>query len=153
MYAVSWGTRLFGKVDAVPGRYHVATRCWTFCYLPLVPRGTYLVLSERATGLTTHFQGVPIRFSGKSLLMAWWRTLVTVPFVILSITAVALPLAAGDPDHHVKPGTYPYLLAALAVVAAALFGPYFVPGLGRATTRRAAELAALAGPAAAVPVA
>jgi hypothetical protein len=37
---IVWGSRLYGKVDAVPGLFHVATRFGHIWYLPLIPMGS-----------------------------------------------------------------------------------------------------------------
>jgi len=34
---IVWGSRLYGKVDVVPGFFHVATRFGHVYYLPLIP--------------------------------------------------------------------------------------------------------------------
>jgi hypothetical protein len=141
VYAVAFGKRLFGKVDKVPGKYHVATLCWHFCYLPLIPLGSFLVLRESAKGLRNQFQGIRIPFSAKSLLIAWTRSLLTAPFVILTISLIVIPAAA----DHVNYNAYRYAIPVELVVVSLLFGPYLIPGVGRATANRAKELARFAG--------
>ena len=64
-----FGTRLFGKVDEVPGLFHVATRFGHLNFLPLVPVQSYVILSQQGGS----FQGVAIPLSGKSILIAWAR--------------------------------------------------------------------------------
>jgi hypothetical protein len=43
---IVWGTRMMGKVDAVPGVGHVATKFFYLQYVPLIPVETYLVFRE-----------------------------------------------------------------------------------------------------------
>jgi hypothetical protein len=67
MYFV-FGTGLFGKVDHVPGLFYVVTRFVHVNYLPVGPDQTYLIMDDG-----TGNRGVPIQFSVKSMLMAWFR--------------------------------------------------------------------------------
>jgi hypothetical protein len=142
MYAIAFGQRLFGKCDKVPGKYHVATLCWHFCYLPLLPLGTHLILDERMDGMSTTFRGVRIPFSFKSYLLAWSRTLLTFPF-FMSLVILLMSILDKDPRMA---RALPYAIAIAATLTLLLFGPYFIPGLGRATASRAAALAAYAPP-------
>lgn len=57
---------MMGKVDAVPGVGHVATRFFFLQYLPLIPLETYLVFRE--VGEEIH--GVKIPVSPKSIFIA-----------------------------------------------------------------------------------
>jgi hypothetical protein len=141
VHAIAFGERLFGKVDRVPGKYHVATLCWHFCYLPLVPLGTFLVLQERMVGMTTRFEGIRIPFSPKSLLIAWTRSILAFPFGAL-LFSLAVVLFAAD---QVNMKSYWLAVAVEGLVALLLFGPYVIPGVGRATARRADVLAGWAG--------
>ena len=68
---IVWGSRMYGKVDEVPGLCHVATQFGHLYYIPLIPFGSYAVISE--TG--DDFQGAPLPLSGKSVLTAWLRTI------------------------------------------------------------------------------
>jgi hypothetical protein len=65
-----FGVRLFGKVDVVPGRFHVATEFYHIQFVPIVPMQTYLVLEEDGDG----WQGVKIPLCRKSVTAAWLRT-------------------------------------------------------------------------------
>jgi hypothetical protein len=144
MGAIAFGKRLFGKVDRVRGRYHVATLCWHFCYLPLLPLGTFLVLQEEMRGMTTHFRGVRIPFSWKSLLVAWSRSLLAFPFFI-SLVAIVI-VVSGQSGHPNDTWLQRYgVVLVAAVISGMLWLPYLLPGIGRATARRADELARVAG--------
>jgi hypothetical protein len=63
---IIFGTRLFGKVDQVPGVGYVATRFFHIDYLPLVPSQSWLVFQQ--TGKT--WRGVKIPLSLKSPLIS-----------------------------------------------------------------------------------
>ena len=140
MHAIAWGQRLFGRVDRVPGRYHVATLCFHFCYAPLVPLGTYLVFSQSMSGMDTEFEGVRIPFSLKSWLVAWLRSVLWFLLVVASIGGVTTFFE----EPPVSPAEHVTRLAIPSALALLLFGPYAVPGLGRATRGRAAQLEAYA---------
>jgi hypothetical protein len=66
---VVWGSRLYGKVDEVPGLFYVATKFGHLWYIPLIPLGSTLVFRETENG----WEGVKIPLSGKSVLIAWLR--------------------------------------------------------------------------------
>ena len=144
MGAIAWGRRLFGRVDRVPGRFHVATLCFHFCYLPLVPLGTYLILSQEMSGMTTHFDGVRLPFSLKSWLIAWSRTVLWFLFVVMCVGALAAFTDGTDDAPPRQPDQRLVMSAIIGSLALLLFGPYFIPGLGRATGSRAAALEAIA---------
>lgn len=44
---VVFGSTLYGKVESVPGVCHVATRFLHFCFVPLFPTGSWLVVDDR----------------------------------------------------------------------------------------------------------
>jgi hypothetical protein len=68
---ILYGSRLLGKVDVVPGMFHVATQCWPINWIPLVPKKSYLVLSAGENAL----RRLEIPLSAKSLCVAWMRWL------------------------------------------------------------------------------
>lgn len=85
---VIWGNRLYGKVDQVPGRCHVATRFFHLYFIPLIPLGSYVV------GKGYEEEGLPIDLSAKSVCAAWMRA----SFVIMSVVGGFMALAnAADP--------------------------------------------------------
>lgn len=64
------GARMFGKVDEVPGLFHVATRCAHIWYIPLLPMGGSMIMLEP---VDKGGRGVPIPLDTKSMLTAWLR--------------------------------------------------------------------------------
>jgi len=68
---IIYGTRLYGRVDAVPGLFFVATRFFHIFWIPLVPLGSHVVLEETDDG----FRGVPCGLNGRSVLAAYVRGL------------------------------------------------------------------------------
>ena len=85
--AFVFGSRLYGKVDVVPGLFHVATKFYHFDYIPLIPVEGWLVLQEKGNG----WRGQRVNVQGKSMLVAWLRTGLVVVGVAAGIGgAVAL---------------------------------------------------------------
>jgi hypothetical protein len=62
------GTGMYGKVDQVPGLFHVETQFFHIQLVPLVPVGSYLIFDKK--GLTPR---VPIRLQGRSVLFTYAR--------------------------------------------------------------------------------
>jgi hypothetical protein len=63
---VIFGTQRYGKVDQVPGLFHVVTDFFHIDFLPLVPTASYLILDGTD-------RGARIGLSGKSILFTWLR--------------------------------------------------------------------------------
>jgi hypothetical protein len=82
---VFFGTRLYGKVDQVPGLFHVATQFFYIQFIPVIPVGSVLVLDQRVSGNASG--GVKIGWSGKSILAAWGRLVLLLGGVGLAIMA------------------------------------------------------------------
>ena len=79
-----FGSRLMGKVDEVPGLFHVATKFGHINFLPLIPMQSYVVLGKNGRS----FRGVPIPMSGKSVLAAWGRSIGVLAALIGGIFAL-----------------------------------------------------------------
>jgi hypothetical protein len=82
---IVFGTRLFGKVDEVPGLGHVVTRFFHVYYFPLIPYESFLVLAKSGD----QFRGAKIPLSAKSVFVAWLRAGAIVGAVIAGIIALA----------------------------------------------------------------
>lgn len=68
---VMFGSRLYGKVDEIPGLGYVATKFGHINFVPLIPLEGWLVTAEEGNG----WRGQAISMSGKSVLVAWARML------------------------------------------------------------------------------
>jgi hypothetical protein len=130
---VIFGSRLMGKVDVVPGMFHVATQFGHINYLPLIPLKTYLILSQNGD----QFRGMPISLSFKSILMAWLRAGLFLVAVVASIFAM-IEIANGKQQSWVGP-------LALAVGAWVVFVLTWHRVASRASFRRACQLGELVG--------
>jgi hypothetical protein len=81
-----FGMRLFGRVYVVPGVCHVATRFFHVSFVPLIPLGSWIVVSEDYSS----WRGIKTRISLPSILMAWFRTALVFGLIIAIICAVSL---------------------------------------------------------------
>jgi hypothetical protein len=132
-----FGTRLLGKVDVVPGLFHVATKCFHINLVPLVPMKSYIVLSQN--GKT--FRGVVIPLSLKSWGMAWARMFGWLA-VIVGIVILIVVLTGHQPAR--TEDWMPVVLITAAGTALLLIAYKFKP-LTHASYDRATKLATLAG--------
>jgi hypothetical protein len=153
-----WGSRLYGKVDNVKGLFHVATKFGHFDYFPLFPMGSWVITEKTGSG----WRGVPIPISIKSVLFGWLRAaalfaLVIGSFMVLvglndaqrSTPTPARVLSSGRViPARSGSGAMTDVVVSSAIVAISLFiliGSRWVPGLGKATPRRAEQLGRLLG--------
>lgn len=123
-----FGTRLYGKVDEVPGMGHVATVFFHINFVPLIPTKTWFVLDQTSEG----WNGAPVSMSGKSILVAWMRTACVLSFLIGGFVAF---IAYND---HRGDWSTP---AAFAVAGALGFFGLRTRPFMRASYERALELA------------
>ena len=132
------GVGLYGKVDRVPGLFHVATQFLHIYWMPIIPLRTYLVLEGARP--REGFHGLAIPLSWKSILLAWGRlALVVGGCLILPGVAVA-----SVPNH---PNAQGKAVALLALVVPFLSLGFLALSYRRRWARpeRALELAARAG--------
>jgi len=132
MYIV-WGTRMMGKVDAVPGVGHVATKFFYLQYLPLIPVESYLIYRE--VGEQIH--GIRIPFSPKSIFVAWLRTGLVVAAIALLITGIIT-----ISERHTTEGVLCFV--GVGILAAGFIYSYYFGPICRAGYNRAMHLAQLA---------
>ncbi|WP_375741821.1 hypothetical protein NR800_19325 [Corallococcus interemptor] len=81
---VIFGSRLYGKVDEIPGVGYVATKFGHINFVPLIPLEGWLVVAEEGNG----WRGTAISMSGKSVLTAWARLLFLVVGIISLLTGI-----------------------------------------------------------------
>ena len=134
MYFV-FGHRLYGKVDAIPGIGHVATKFFHFDYVPLVPTESWLVTAQ--SGKT--WRGVKIPLSAKSVFVGWGRAAA----ILVAVGGGVMALVSGL-DHRPDPTA----IAAGGGIVAAAVGfvvlTYKLSWFNRASYARACQLAKLA---------
>jgi hypothetical protein len=134
MYFV-FGHRLYGKVDAIPGIGHVATKFFHFDYVPLVPTESWLVTAQ--SGKT--WRGVKIPLSAKSVFVGWGRATA----ILAAVTGAVIALVSAL-DRRPDPTT---IAAGVAIVAASIGFVVLTKKLSwfnRASYARACQLAKLA---------
>jgi hypothetical protein len=132
------GESLYGKVDQVPGLFHVATKFFHVNYLPLFPLGSYLVLEAGTSG--DNFRGASIGWSGKSILFAWLRLVLMLAGAVTTFLTFIflLELLAGTVTIWNFLGT----VLTSAILWWLLYRSY---SFTRAAPERALELAKLVG--------
>jgi hypothetical protein len=129
------GESLYGKVDQVPGLFHVATKFSHAYYLPIVPQGSYLV-DERWTPPRER----PIGWSNKSILIAWVRVALWLAATGFTAAAACLLVMLAERERVLQE-----MVGAL--VGSAVFWDLFYRSyrFTHATPLRALELARVAG--------
>ena len=81
------GQKPYGKCDVVPGLFYVATLFFHFDYIPLIPLGTKLILSQKGK----QYFAINLPFSFKSLALAWSRAgLLVASIVFGALTLIVL---------------------------------------------------------------
>jgi len=78
---IYFGTRLFGMVHLVPGRFYVSTKFLHIFLVPLIPLGSWIVTKESDRG----WEGRPIGISVYSILMAWIRTALVLSYLGIAV--------------------------------------------------------------------
>jgi len=140
---VSFGEKLFGIVDDVPGHFYVATPFLYFCEMPIFPGRSYLVLDGTQVDPTVFrkgsFSGYSIYWSLKSILMAWFRALLVLLGVAGGVLAPLMFLAYYRDTH--KPLDLYIAWAATATVFVCLLAYLLSRRLMRASPRRLTALA------------
>ena len=139
-----YGTRYFGKVDEVPGHFHVATRCRHLWYLPLVPLDSWVILEGTRTfdpGGEWSAGGVRLpSIRWRSVLCAWGRYGLVWAVLVAAVTGL-VPLLDVAFDA-VSPKT---ALVRLTVAAGALVSLWLSYRLSRASRARAEALCRFLG--------
>jgi hypothetical protein len=134
---IIWGTTHAGKVDEVPGMFHVVTQFGHLYYIPLIPTGSYIVLEKNSDG---GFRGVSIPISFKSWLIAWLRAACVVGTIAMTIlTAVMLADVPKHPFNWIGPLFLDGVLITLLVLS------YKLKFIRRASYERAVDLARRVG--------
>ncbi|RKG98866.1 hypothetical protein D7V97_32410 [Corallococcus sp. CA053C] len=131
---VIFGSRLYGKVDEVPGLGYVATKFGHINFVPLIPLEGWLVVSQEGNG----WRGQAIGMSGKSVLMAWARML----FIVVGLGSLVFGLI-GFTSHDSQDLIVPGVLA-LACIGG-LIASYTWKWVTHASPERALEIAREAG--------
>jgi hypothetical protein len=132
-----FGNRLYGKVDQVPGLFHVATQFFHLNYVPLIPTGSYLVLEQSwAAGSPW----MAVGWSVKSIVFAWGRAGLIVGAIYAGCKSI--PLALMDLS---KNGDWLTPALLLALVSALFYLFYVSYRFAHAGPARALWLAEQAG--------
>lgn len=128
---IVWGSRMCGKVDAVPGICHVATNFGHLYYIPLIPTQSLLVFGEDENGI----YGLKIPFSFKSILVAWMRTALWA--VLIFAIGATLIVSFDAPGRN---PIWPPIAISLSILALLILS-YRVGFLTRASIERTTQFA------------
>ena len=146
-----YGTRYLGKINVVPGLFHVATKFFHINFVPLVPLGSAIVIENSDHKMANGQLGilaVKLPFNWQSFFMAYFRTILWVCLLasIFFLGVNLIPLSKGVPpaDYYGLSGLNLLSANALAVaVSCALL--YWSHRGSVASRERALELGQLAG--------
>jgi hypothetical protein len=100
------GKRLYGRVDQVKGRFHVATQFYHLNYFPLIPAKSFIVIDGTETHkvFSSEFQGVKIPLSLKSIWATYFRNILIIYAIFTLIEGINLSL--GKSIHTDVPITF-----------------------------------------------
>ena len=141
--AISWGRRLYGAVDRMPGGVYVGTMCGHFCYLPLIPHGSMIVTGKDGN----EYRGVQIPLSVKSWAVGWVQVILTGLMVMVGMALVGFLIASCEDDPQIKKQAAGFRTGAVwaggteAVLGGLMVATTTIPGVGRASPGRSKELA------------
>ena len=128
---IFFGVRTCGRVDEVPGRFHVATRFLHLYWAPLIPVGTRLFVAAGPKRPVS----VRIPFSVKSAAVAYLQAMLV--FLGALSVATAMVFGAGPPAD---PVAFVGWLAVAALIFTVAFAGTRLRGVGRATAARAWQI-------------
>ena len=124
---IVFGTRMYGKVDQVPGLFHLATEFFHMQFVPLGPVRSYLMLDGPGN------QAIRVGLSGKSILFAYLRAFIVVACIVALFWGL---------EHHREPNGL-LIAMTIAVLCVPLFFSTYL--LSRPSPLRAFRLATQAG--------
>ena len=134
---VIWfGKRLYGKVDEVPGVFHVATQFFHLQFFPLIPLQSLIVLAG-----TDGERGVPTAMSLKSVLMAWFRAFLLISMIGCVVWGIVEMAEASNRNRPVGPALVAPIVGFVGTTACYWFSVRF----SRAGFDRARDLAVQVG--------
>lgn len=119
---IIYGTRMFGRVDTVPGVCYVATRFFHIWFIPLIPLSSMLVLDDSTPDST---MGLSIPMSGKSVLAAYFRALSMVAGLVMIGFAIYTAITFADSGFYETDYDAP-----IGYSATGGYGGYGQPGSG-----------------------
>lgn len=90
---IMFGTRLYGKVDHVPGLFYVASHFAYLNYVPLFPTASYLIFEGTESG--DQFRGIPLGIHGKSVLYGYLRAVALLGGIALIVLGIIAMVESG----------------------------------------------------------
>jgi hypothetical protein len=108
----------FGRVDSVPGLFHVETRFLHIWWFPVIPLDSHVFLDARYSFHGHRRQRIPMRW--KSVWVAWSRAF-SLLAVFALICAGAMCLALEPSDARLHPGVLAIWTWSLALLAGGFY--------------------------------
>jgi hypothetical protein len=134
------GIKHYGKVDAVPGLCHVATRFFHINYMPLIPLGSEIICTLPSVPGESWSRQTTL--SLKSVLIAWVRAALYLTAFLGAVIGAALTIEY----FQKRPATPPVeLIAIWVLVASSVVSLWLTHRLTRAGYDRAVQLCAELG--------
>jgi hypothetical protein len=127
---IHFGTQMYGKVDHVPGLFHVGTRFFHVWFIPLIPVGSFLMLDNKQN------QGMAIGLSGKSVLFAYLRLGLFIACLVVGTIGI---IEGSEALEH--RGSWSGAIGCLLSTAVMAYAFYASYRFSRPNPRRALELA------------
>lgn len=137
---IVFGHRFFGRVDEVPGFFHVATKFFHLWYIPLVPVKSVVIIGRDKKSVA----GVAAPLSMKSIFMAWLQAALVGLCIVAAIAGLSVAILQPSGARHVDwsrvaGGVAIALIGAVPAVLA--WWVQRIRGLGRASYERAVRIA------------
>lgn len=134
---IVWGSRFYGKVDEVPGMFHVATKFGHLWYLPLIPMGSMVIVAKDGNSV----RGAKIPLSAKSMFIAWGRAL----SIAGTLLVIPLVVAAFDTSRPTDPQFRIIAVGAFLAMVVVMVLLWSLKAIRRASYERALRLGELIG--------
>jgi hypothetical protein len=132
------GEGLYGRAEQVPGQCFVATKFVHFCFFPIVPLGSFLVVESAAGGFLGYkgAMGYPLCLSWKSISFGYFRA----AFATAALLFLAICLAVCDPNvlnpHAELADVAPYVVGTILLCPTLLWLTYWLSRASPTVTLR-----------------
>lgn len=108
---IIYGSSKYGKTDHLPGLFYVMTEFAHIYFVPLIPAQSWCILDNGSDN-----QGVAIRMSGKSVLVAYLRGVMSVAALVATASCIVLA------SRFFQPNKQPTLLGQTILLGAGAVG-------------------------------
>jgi hypothetical protein len=116
------GKDIFGNIEHVNGKFYIATQFYHLGYFPFIPIQSFIVIegSETVGG----FYGIKIPLYTKSVLMAYFRSIIV---IFAGVTMFrALVLLFGKPEDELTPFLSGIIRLSISIVCITIYWASYV---------------------------